>query len=86
MKAEVIRWHQLARRGVTGRVILLDGGLVTLDTISEEISSFSSPAGMRHFRIGYRTPWRSFENAVVRSDFLVAVMLDSSIKDQEKES
>lgn len=86
MKAEVMRWSQLARMPVAGKVVLLDGGLVTLDKISKEISSLSSPGNIRRRRAGYKTPWGTFESAVVRSDFLVAVMLDSEVKDQEKES
>lgn len=84
MKADVITWAQLARLGGEGRTVLLDGGLVTLASLSGKVSSFSSPAGVTSHRISYRTPWGSLENTVVRGEYLVAVLQSGpDTKDQE---
>lgn len=87
MKAEVIRWGALAKRddSAAGLRVLLDGGLVTVRSIGEEMKSAVRNTGTH--RLSYFTPWGNIGNAVVNGTRFTAVitdMLGSEYNDQEE--
>lgn len=92
MKAEIVRWGDLAKRDpvdLEGLRVLLDGGLVTVRSLSPSMASIKNRD--RH-RLSYDTPWGMIENTTVRATEFTAVMTDvseradvlgSEYKDQE---
>lgn len=74
MKAEILTWTQLKKMPHEDRVILLDGGLVTIRRIGDNISTITgSPP---KYYCDYTTPWGEFRSVLVRGEFRVAVTDD----------
>lgn len=84
MKAEIVRWGDLAKRdSAAGLRVLLDGGLVTVTSLGPRMDSMKN---RDNHRLSYKTPWGGLENTTVRAMEFTAVMTDvlgSEHKDQE---
>lgn len=86
MKAEIVRWGDLAKKDpvdLEGLRVLLDGGLVTVRSLSPPMASMKN---RDNHRLSYNTPWGQIENTTVRTMHFTAVMTDvlgSEYKNQE---
>lgn len=77
MKAEIVRWGDLAKRDpavVEGLHVLLDGGLVTVRSLGPGMMSMKNRDS---HRLSYKTPWGGFENTTVRTMHFTAVVTDA---------
>jgi hypothetical protein len=90
VKAQIMSWAMVSRmKGIAGRSVLLDGGLVTVRDIGKSINETNAGGLARstnEHRLDYRTPWGSLESTYVRGDYMTAVVVeyDPDVKDQER--
>jgi hypothetical protein len=71
MRAEIMTWSQLSKAGCEDRVILFDGGLVTVRGMRDVNNTPGVPA---KYYMSYTTPWKSLRNKLVQGSRLVAVL------------
>jgi len=89
VKADIMSWKMVSRiKGIEGRTVLLDSGLVTVRSIGPNVNETNAGGlarGTDKYELKYRTPWGSLESTYVRGDFMTAVVVqyDPDVKDQE---